>query len=105
MFRSGRAFAARERFDSTSQSPPMAAITNSSRNSAQPRFKRHTRSEFGKRIATSKGICRLKQPETTGRSEASGNGMIASTSGTSLHIGAIFTGAATVTRERLDAHS
>src|SRR6266481_75457 len=55
------------------------------------------RTEFGKRIATSKGGSR-RSNRTDERSRLAGSGMIASISGTSFHTGAIFSWTATVTR-------
>src|SRR6266540_1708399 len=55
------------------------------------------RNEFGKRMATSKDGPR-RSNRTAERSRFPGRGIIASTSGTSFHIGAIFSGAAIVTR-------
>src|SRR5947207_4027739 len=57
---------------------------------------RATRSEFGKRIAASKAGGR-RSARTAARSELFDRGIMASTSGTSFHIGAVFAGAVTVT--------
>src|SRR6266852_1936420 len=58
---------------------------------------RATRNEFGKRMAASK-LDRCRSEQTAARSELHMRGIIASTSGTSFHIGAIFAGAAIIMR-------
>src|SRR6266566_2269091 len=58
---------------------------------------RATRNEFGKRMAASK-LDRCRSEQTAARSELPAREIIAATSGTSLHIAAIFAGAAIVMR-------